>query len=369
MSSHAPCPLWAADTPFPAPEALMRPAGATDAVVHRADEAYAFLHDCTVAARDGVLHVAWYNCPRAEMEEASVIRGRRSADGGRTWSAVETISEDPTGRHLHVPAVLYADGGTLYAWVLQMTAADIPAGLLLYRLGDDDAWSLLGTVADRFLPNGAPTPLPGGGWALAGRTAVAADERLLHPAVALRRESDLTGPWEVVALTPPDAPIGCPETALIADGDMLTAIVRPGAWEAGDPLRHALVSTSSDAGRTWSPLGETNLPMHPSKPFGGRLSTGQRYLAFNAPGRGGGGRELLVLAVSAPGETAFRRVWTIRDGIADDLGCGPEWSYPFAVEADGRLHVAYTSEKKHAVLTSIPLGSLAVSCGRDVHAD
>lgn len=358
VTAHPRYPLWSEALPFPPPEQVTRPVGAIDRLVHRADAEYAFLHDCTLAKRGGVLHAAWYNCPEYEMEGASVIRTRRSSDGGATWSGVETLSADPTGDTLHVPPVLHNEGGTLYAWVLQMTAIDIPTSLLLYRLEEGTTWRCLGEVAERFLPNGDPTRLPDGSYAMAGRMAFKAGTRPLHPAIAFCRGGDLTGPWEPVPLTRPENPIGCPETGLIVTGQELTAIVRPGDWEAGDPLRHARVATSADAGRTWSPLAESNLPMHPSKPFGGTLSTGARYLIFNCPGGGGGGRELLTLALSAPGEQAFSSLWAVQNGTAHAFDCGPEWSYPFAIEADGKLHIIYTAEKKHSVLTSIPLCSL-----------
>jgi len=87
------------------------------------------------------------------------------------------------------------------------------------------------------------------------------------------------------------------------------------------------------------------------------LSTGQRYLLCNLPSPVR--RNLLVIAVSRPGHKAFSKMWKIRDGYCQGLKAGPEWSYPCAVEFEGNLHVVYTSEKRHCVLTTIPLESLA----------
>jgi hypothetical protein len=97
--------------------------------------------------------------------------------------------------------------------------------------------------------------------------------------------------------------------------------------------------------------------MASSKIYAGRLSTGQRYVMCNLPSQVR--RDLLVVAVTRPGRKEFSRMWKIRDGRDQALKAGPEWSYPCAIESGGKLHVVYTSEKHHCVLTSIPLKSMA----------
>jgi hypothetical protein len=355
--------LWSPEHPFPGPEEMPAVPGIRSVVVHEPDETYRFLHDCTVAAHGDTLFAAWYNCPLKEMVDASVIRGRRSVDGGRTWSETEVISADPAGQFMHVPAVLYSHSGVLYAWALEMSDAGLPAGLLVYRLNDRGAWVLHGRVAHRFLPNCAPILLADGSFLMAGRTAISDSERPLHPAVAISRGSDLLGEWDVVPLAPDAGPVDCPETTVFGSDGTLVAIVRPGDWVRGDPGRFALVSQSRDLGRTWTPLVESNFPMQPSKAYAGTLSTGPHYLISNSPGRGGGGRDLLTLAVSRPGEKEFCQIWRLQDGYCEELACGPEWSYPFAVEHDRHLYVAYTSAKKHCVLSVVPVGALTAICG------
>jgi len=120
---------------------------------------------------------------------------------------------------------------------------------------------------------------------------------------------------------------------------------------------NSLVFFSHDYGRTWSAPSEHNFPMAASKIYAGTLSTGQRYLLCNLPSRVR--RDLLVVAVSRPGQKAFSRMWKIRDGYCDALKAGPEWSYPCAAEFGGKLYVVYTSEKHHCVLTTVPLRALA----------
>lgn len=360
MNAESHAWLWAPEHPFPAAHAIEPVTGMRSAIVHRPDADYAFLHDCCVAWHGGILYAAWYNCPRAEMQDASVIRGRRSRDGGSTWSGVETLSADPSGRFLHVPAVLCACGTGLIAWVSRMTAPDVPFDLLAYRVDAHGQWQACGTVARRFIPNCPPVPTTAGQWVMAGRMAAAEDERALHPAVAICPKDELPGPWDVVRLQTDGTPMACPETTVLPHGNRLTAIVRPGDWVPGDPGRQAWVAVSEDGGRTWSSLQQSNFPMQPSKAFAGRLSSGQGFVISNSPGRGGNGRTLLTIALTQPGEQRLSRVLKIRDGFCNELNCGPEWSYPYAVEYDGHLFVVYTSEKQNAVLSVLPLASLAV---------
>lgn len=88
----------------------------------------------------------------------------------------------------------------------------------------------------------------------------------------------------------------------------------------------SLVFFSRDHGRTWSPPREHKVPMEASKIYAGELSTGQRYVLCNL--RGGKWRDLLILAVSRPGQKTSSKMWKLRDRPSAELKCGPEWSYP-----------------------------------------
>ncbi|MFM8891691.1 MAG: exo-alpha-sialidase, partial [Planctomycetia bacterium] len=127
----------------------------------------------------------------------------------------------------------------------------------------------------------------------------------------------------------------------------------------------ALVSTSDDCGRTWTRAAASNLPMTTSKPYGGMLSSGQRYLVCTTTADSGGRRSPLTIAVSRPGESTFSRVFRIRDsvssatpGVSDPRA---DFSYPYAVEHAGRLFIGST-HKSHAAneLAIIPVESLRV---------
>ena len=79
--------IWDNRLPFPSGENMLYPAESLDIMVHRAgSDNYHFLHDAAIVQHKNTLYTAWYNCPQGEMQESSLIRGRRSGDGGLTWS-------------------------------------------------------------------------------------------------------------------------------------------------------------------------------------------------------------------------------------------------------------------------------------------
>lgn len=346
--------LWDEKTPWPAAERRERPAGAMDVVVHRADEQFQFLHDNAVVWHKDMLLAAWYNCPRAEMQQASAIRGRRSRDGGATWSEVEVIADDRAKKGiLYVPVALLSHDGTLYAFVTNMVGADLVVNCEVFALNEAaGCWESRGFIADGFLPNCAPVRMGNGNFIMAGRVADRPKGKPEWPAVAISRGGSITRPWTVVRLAEKPLP-PFPETTVWVDHSKITAIVREPSGSR--------VFTSRDYGRAWAGPMQTNLPIEHTKLYAGLLSTGQRYLVWNVPSeRSGPRRNELVIGASRPGKQQLSAVWRIRCGRSEELGCGPEWSYPCAVEHDGKLYVIYTSEKKHSVMTVIPVASLAV---------
>ncbi len=59
---------------------------------------YQFLHEAAAIEFHGTVFAAWYNNREKELQGETVIRGRRSADGGKTWSDAELIAKDPEGK-------------------------------------------------------------------------------------------------------------------------------------------------------------------------------------------------------------------------------------------------------------------------------
>ncbi len=352
-------PLWDITIPIPSRSDLSEPEAMQHKVIHRAGmDRYNFLHDSAIVEYNGVLFAAWYNCPKDEMKEESLIRGRRSYDEGKTWSDVEILASDSEKRGImYVPVVFGKHREKLYAYVSNMTDSDIvtQCEVFLYK-AQTNTWESKGYIAPRFLPNSAPVSLPSGGYIMGGRVADAPGTKPTTPAIALSRNGNVTEPWNIVRLLPDGhladgSRMRFPETALIVEPSQITAFVRNDGGKS-------ILFESFDEGQTWSAPQKHNLHIGASKIYAGKLSTGQRFLLYTYPTKGY--RELLVLAVSRPNECRFSRMWRIHDGYSKELKAGPEWSYPCAIEAFGKLVIVCTSEKRHCVLTSIPIESLGV---------
>ena len=346
-------PLWDAAVPLPAPEQLAYPTAVTDVVVHRADAGYRFLHDNAVAWHANTLFAAWYNCPTGEIQGASCIRGRRSADQGKTWSEVEVIAADEKGEGtFYVPVSFLSCEGRLHAYVSNMVGHDLVTRCEVFTLDESAGrWNSRGYIAGPFLPNCPPLLMDDGNYIMAGRMAAKSATTPEIPAVALSPGKDVTSPWDVIPMMHSIARpyTDFPESTVWLDGPNVTAITRG-----------SLAFTSTDFGRTWRGPYRHNLPAEDSKPFAVRLSTGQRCFLWNYPKGYGTSRHLLTVAVSRPGGKELEAMWKIRDGNDDAVQAAPEWSYPCAVEHEGKLYVIYTSGKKHSVMTIIPVSALAV---------
>jgi hypothetical protein len=211
-----------------------------------------------------------------------------------------------------------------------------------------------------FLPFCSPQRMADGNWAIGG------EHYWFDAAVAISKGDDFTR-WELVDATRPEAfRLLFPESAVINQDDRLIIFCRPNPYAKN---LTAPVSESRDCGRTWTPLCLSNFPLANSKPFSGRLSTGQNYLLTNSLEEG---RCLLSIAVTGPEGGLFRRIFKLRHqqwparrlwgGYGDGSGAGKptEWSYPSAMEHDGKLYIVYTQGKEDCVLSIVPIGVLAV---------
>lgn len=349
--------IWDKNISFPDNENMNYPKGAVDIMVQRGGiDEYNFLHDAAIVNHKGILYAAWYNCPNAEMQETSLIRGRRSEDGGLTWSAIEIIANDSEKKGImYVPVSFLSHEGILYAFISNMEGGpDLVTRCQVFTLNEaTDSWESKGFIAGPFLPNSSPIKMENDNFIMAGRMANEPGQKPTIPAVAISKGDKLTKKWRVIPLKyngklPPEENPDFPETTVLVDGKNITAFVRN---HSGYPL----LFTSDDFGLTWSDPKVHNFPFASSKITAGTLSNRQNYVLSNIVSDGY--RDLLTIAVSNPGEIKFSKVWKIRDGYNEPLNTGPEWSYPSTTEYDGKLYVVYTSEKHHCCLTIIPISS------------
>ena len=101
------------------------------------DAKFGFLHETAIIEHKGVLYASWYNCPKNELQGYTPICGKRSYDGGKTWSDMEILAEDKSGKILYCPPAYGICDGRLYLFVNQMVGPDKIHALDLYLLNEE----------------------------------------------------------------------------------------------------------------------------------------------------------------------------------------------------------------------------------------
>lgn len=289
-------------------------------------------------------------------EEAHV---RTSGDGGKTWST-PVVMDHGAGNLGVSHGVFLSHSGRLWAFHGAFYDTFQRTHTRAYRLDETSGtWEKLGEVIGAgFWPMQEPQKMEDGNWIMAGtRVDHGYEVQGTLPAVAISHGDDFTK-WDLVVI-PPAPGLGriWGESTVIVEGQRILNLARWG----GKAL--ALCSVSEDHGRTWTPTAPSNLPMATSKPYAGILSTGQRYLVCTTTADTGDKRSPLTIALSKPGESVFRKVFVIRTSVSDKTPGvshpGADFSYPYAIEHDGKLYIGYT-HKSHAAneLAVIPIQNL-----------
>lgn len=333
--------LWDNSHPLPATADLPVLSGVRFSVIKPyefQEDGYRFLHGVGLAFHNGKLYASFGHNRGGENTETEEARFRVSADAGKTWGPVQTMDAGVPGLGVS-HGVFLSHEGTLWAFMGAYTGTMQGVHTRAYRLDEQrGTFEKLGSViADGFWPMQQPLRMENGNWIMAGLAVGNGNSA----AVAISRAEDLQK-WDMVRI-PLTEGLGkvWGESTVIVEGRRITNISR---W--GEEAR-ALVAISEDGGQTWSPLQPSNLPMATSKPYAGRLSTGQRYLICSTSADGGNRRAPLTIAISRPGETTFSQVFVIRHA---DFPDGPgeshpraSLSYPYAVEHAGHLYVGYSN--------------------------
>jgi hypothetical protein len=352
--------VWAPDAPFPRIADLRQPDRISHVLIHRGVEGFQFLHESSIVHHRGSLFVAWNNSPIAESEKGTVVRWICSDDDFASWSSPAAIA--PALDHetvvwescqlLSVEERLWAFVGQVHS---QPRRSNETGGRTVIFLFDDAAreWREQGSI-DGFHPLNRPQQTASGNWAMGGQF------NLVLPRVAVSRGRDFSE-WDVCEI--PSAPSDCvnyAETSLVVSESVITAYVR-------SATAAAYVSESHDDGRSWGPLRISNLPMSSSKTCAGVFSTGQRYLAFNMKPEADGvhDRDVLAMAVAAPGEHLFRQIVIVRKGKSPSTRFtgfvkSEQWSYPSVLEHDGKVYVTYSVTKEDCCLSILSLDAFSV---------
>jgi hypothetical protein len=342
-----PATLW--DPALPLPCAVDMPviAGTRFAVIKPYEfkqDGYRFLHGVALAWHQNRLYASFGHNKGGENTGSEEARGRVSDDGGRTWGETFTIDsgEEPDLAVSH--GVFLSHAGRLHAFMGAYYGTMKRVHTRGYVLDEPTRrWAPLGVVVEGgFWPMQEPQRMEDGNWIMAGISARGdASAGGVHPpAVAISRGDDFTT-WDLVVIPVAEGLGGVwGESTLVTQGRRITNISRYGAKAL------ALVATSDDYGRTWTPSQPSNLPMTTSKPYAGRLSSGEPYLICTTAVDSGTKRTPLTIALGTPGKSTFSRVLVIRRSEHDgevESHRGAQLSYPYAIEHDGQLYVGYSN--------------------------
>ena len=319
-------------------------------------DGYRWLHGVAIVRHAGTLFASWGHNRGDENTATEIAQARRSKTNGESWEPVELVSSGGPD-HAVSHGVFLSRENELWLFCGRFQGKRKNTVMEAFRLDSaTDRWASQGVVAgNAFWPMAEPQKMTDGNWIIAGFQV----DPPHAPAVAISHGDDMTR-WDVI-LIPLTRGLGeiWGESSVIVEGSRLLCIARYGEKAV------ALASESNDFGRHWSNLSETNLPMAPSKPYAGILSTGHRYVIGNTTRDCGHRRDPLTIALSKPGETEFSTVKVIRRGKLAESNdpVGTKLAYPYAKEYDGNLYVGYSvghlpANQNHAELAVIPLTEL-----------
>lgn len=335
-------PLWTSGVSVPSETNLRFLNGIRFSVIRPyqpAVDGFTFLHGVALAWHKGRLYSTFAQNGSYENSRGEQARWAVSDDAGMTWSGAASIdSALNASARATSHGVLKSRNGELWAFVpsfvSSLTDRLETRGYVLNEA--TGAWAYRGVmVPNAFFPMQEPQRIANGNWIMSGINVTGSTS---SAAIAIG-DADF-GNWRQVVIPRNNLKM-YGESSIVAFGRELWNIARFGDQAV------ALRAVSTDFGETWTASAPSNLPMASSKPYTGRLSTGQVYLIGTTTSNTGDRRSPLTIAVSHPGEQSLRTVFLIRRASFPD---GPGEShpsaflaYPYAVERDGFLYVGYSN--------------------------
>lgn len=305
-------------------------------------DGYTFLHGVGLAWHKGKLFASIGHNKGAENTVTEEAQYLVSEDGGQAWGGLQVIDPGDEKDLAISHGVFLSHGGKLWAFHGAYYNHMERIHTRAYSLDETTGrWVKHGVVLENgFWALNQPVKMQDGNWIMAGISAGPYSNRGVFPAaVGISHGEDFTK-WDFVSIPVHEGIRLWGESSIIVDGANVLNIARYGA----KPL--ALVARSTNHGRTWSTMAESNLPMTTSKPAAGLLSNGRRYLVATNAANNGGRRYPLTIAISEPGKEVFSKVWVIRH--AEHAGPGESnasaaLSYPCAIEHEGKLYVGFSN--------------------------
>lgn len=316
------------------------------AVVSKGDESWEFrLHEY-LAWFDDRYWCIWSHGPVVEDKATQHVRYATSLDGLR-WSEPQILVGPPREvGYGYIARGLWIRDGELIALASLFQEPLFRSGVLhldAFRWSPGDSrWIPAGRVREDSMNNFSPKQLPDGHWMMSRRNA-ARDVSVMIGGV--RALDD----WEVLPLAAytgnanqrPEEPYWY----VLPDGRNIVGLFRN-----NNDSKRLLRAFSTDNGRTWSPLVETNFPDARSKFNAVHTSRGDYVLVSNPNPQG---RNPLCLSVSRDG-----LVYTNMAVLPIDSQPQDTLQYPHVIEHDDRLLVTFSRNKRAVELVIISLNDV-----------
>jgi predicted neuraminidase len=280
-----------------------------------------------VEVAPGRLLAAWFG---GRAEGARDVKIWASSFDGKAWSAPAVMAQEP-GQPCWNPVLFRSRKKTLFLFYKAGPTPTNWSGFVRRSSDDGKTWSaaeimpagLLGPIKNK------PIELPGG-VILAGTSV----ESYRAWCAWVERSADDGKTWRRFGpIAVPGRPHGLIQPTLLRmrKGTVLALCRSRG-------IGFICQAESSDGGQTWSAARPTALPNPNSGLDAVRAADGDFYLVYNHARLG---RSPLNLARSKDDGKTWKTVATLEDALG-------EFSYPAIIQAgDGKLHVAYTWNRKH----------------------
>ena len=288
-----------------------------------------------VEGKDGSLLAAWFGGTRESNKDVEIWISQ-CKDG--KWTAPRSVANGVINESLRYacwnPVLFRTADGVLSLYYKVGPNPREWWGMVIRSTNDGQSWS-----APEKLPDGILGPIK-------NKPVVLSSGVILSPSsietkteewhAHIERSTDGGKSWEKIDIDPKNPAKVIQPTLLLYPGGKIQALLRSNQ-------NVIMESWSTDEGKTWSPLAETEV-LNPNSGIDAvTLSSGLQVLVYN-PKKGGGdwvnGRNKLNVAVSEDGKN-WKDV-----AVLEDQPSG-EYSYPAIIQtSDKVVHVVYTSNRK-----------------------
>ena len=297
------------------------------------NDGYVFLHGVALTEFKGRMYCAWAHNKVQENSDDEAVNYAVSNDGGKTWSGCINGNMNPENGVAVSHGTFLAHNEKLYFFAPQFKGfmgAEMMKMSVYVLEEESEKFRYIGVAMDeRFWPMCEPVLMENGNYIMPG-IYVASDYMSADnaAAVAISHGSDILH-WDMVKIERTEDVRVWGECCVVVNSSNIKMYCREHSGKL-----NALYSESFDFGNTWSEMALSDLPMIDSKPYAGTLSTGQHYLICSCA-KGIKERNPLTIALTEKGNDKFSKILIIDEGKT--------LSYPYAIESNNKLYVAYSS--------------------------